>query len=255
MGIRFYCPNGHKLNVKTFQAGRRGICPYCGEKTLIPTQSTRPSSKAERLARLAGVESLAIGKADEAGYDLGGGVSAAIATQNLDAPAGDPQNADDAEELTLADADVSERELPPEPSASDSQATFSPGAKPADPLAEKSEVVWYVRPPSGGQYGPGTTDVIRGWLAEGRISPDTLVWREGWRDWQEAGSVFPQLNPLLTNPLAAIGPATATTIIPQRSTPPTPPSGGMPAGLTWLIGSLAIFTVLVIAALIAYMVR
>ena len=36
---------------------------------------------------------------------------------------------------------------------------------------------------------------MRGWLAEGRITADTLVWREGWRDWQPAGSVFPQLSP------------------------------------------------------------
>ena len=31
MGIRFYCPNGHKLNVKEFQAGRRGICLLRGK--------------------------------------------------------------------------------------------------------------------------------------------------------------------------------------------------------------------------------
>ncbi len=48
MGIRFYCPNGHKLNVKEFQAGRRGICPFCGARILIPTQSTRPASKSGR---------------------------------------------------------------------------------------------------------------------------------------------------------------------------------------------------------------
>ena len=45
MGIRFYCPNGHKLNVKSFQVGERGICPHCGIKFTIPNESTRPSSK------------------------------------------------------------------------------------------------------------------------------------------------------------------------------------------------------------------
>ena len=39
MGIRFYCPNGHKLNVKSFLAGKRGICPHCGIKFEIPQQS------------------------------------------------------------------------------------------------------------------------------------------------------------------------------------------------------------------------
>ena len=51
MGIRFYCPNGHKLNVKEFQAGRKGICPFCAAKILIPTESTRPSSKHDKEGR------------------------------------------------------------------------------------------------------------------------------------------------------------------------------------------------------------
>jgi hypothetical protein len=36
MGIRFTCPNGHKLHVKAFLAGKRGVCPHCGEKFVIP---------------------------------------------------------------------------------------------------------------------------------------------------------------------------------------------------------------------------
>jgi len=36
MGIRFLCPNGHKLNVKQALAGKHGICPDCGAKFLIP---------------------------------------------------------------------------------------------------------------------------------------------------------------------------------------------------------------------------
>jgi hypothetical protein len=63
-----------------------------------------------------------------------------------------------------------------------------------DPIAEAPEMIWYVRPPSGGQFGPAAGNVMRSWLAEGRLSADTLVWREGWRDWQEAGNVFPQLQ-------------------------------------------------------------
>jgi len=37
MGIRFFCPNGHKLNVKDHLAGKRGVCPQCGAKFLIPS--------------------------------------------------------------------------------------------------------------------------------------------------------------------------------------------------------------------------
>jgi len=63
-----------------------------------------------------------------------------------------------------------------------------------DPLADPAEVVWYVRPPSGGQFGPAHRDLMRAWISEGRVTPDSLVWREGWRDWQEAQSVLPQFN-------------------------------------------------------------
>src|SRR4030095_4873852 len=39
MGIKFRCPNGHKLNVKSFLAGKRGVCPKCGTSVRIPRES------------------------------------------------------------------------------------------------------------------------------------------------------------------------------------------------------------------------
>jgi hypothetical protein len=39
MGIRFSCPSGHKLNVKSFLAGKRAICPQCGAKVIVPDAS------------------------------------------------------------------------------------------------------------------------------------------------------------------------------------------------------------------------
>jgi hypothetical protein len=63
-----------------------------------------------------------------------------------------------------------------------------------DPIAESPAARWYVQSVSGGRYGPAPGDMMRAWLAEGRVSPDSLVWREGWPQWQSAGIVFPQLN-------------------------------------------------------------
>ncbi len=243
MGIRFYCPNGHKLNVKSFQAGRRGICPFCGAKIIIPTQSTRKSSKAERAA----------GGAPEAEHEVvlqpESGAGPAVrqaAPLPQDKPGGGPTPSDGAAPLapTAAAAPVTAQPLsapastaatptpkafeatPPvaspsapgpqggsqvasaqpaavqpvaEPAAPAPPASPSPPGtgtpdEPADPLAEAGNVVWYVRPPSGGQFGPATSDVMRTWITEGRVSADSLVWREGWSDWQEAGGVFPQLG-------------------------------------------------------------
>jgi hypothetical protein len=63
-----------------------------------------------------------------------------------------------------------------------------------DPLAQGAELVWYVRPPTGGQYGPARGEVMRRWIDEGRICPDCLVWREGWTEWLQAGHVFAGLD-------------------------------------------------------------
>ena len=63
-----------------------------------------------------------------------------------------------------------------------------------DPLAEAGDVVWYIRPASGGQFGPAGNEMMRVWIGEGRVAGDSLVWREGWRDWQEAADIFPQLK-------------------------------------------------------------
>jgi len=52
MGIRFLCPNGHKLHVKAELAGRKGACPTCGAKVIIPEESA-PVQAAERGAAVA----------------------------------------------------------------------------------------------------------------------------------------------------------------------------------------------------------
>ncbi|MBN1394371.1 MAG: DUF4339 domain-containing protein [Pirellulales bacterium] len=175
MGIRFYCPNGHKLNVKSFQAGRNGICPYCGAKMQIPLESTRPSSRRKK------------SPAEEEETE--------IATEPAAMPA-------------EAAASVEQNQNP-------SAAADSPCAD--DPLAVAGDVVWYVRPTSGGQFGPATAEIMRNWLAEGRIAAETLVWREGWRDWREAGGVFPQLSrPAAVPGLEEIPPAPISTPVHPR---------------------------------------
>ena len=45
MGIRFFCPNRHRLNVKSEFAGKVGFCPICNVRMLIPRESTRESGE------------------------------------------------------------------------------------------------------------------------------------------------------------------------------------------------------------------
>ena len=146
MGIRFLCPNGHRLNVKAFLAGKRGVCPDCGAKMMIPLESQlAPRSKKEREeARKA-----------EAAATSANGDGGGTATATKPAVAAKP--------------DIK------------------------DPIDESPDMVWYVRPKAGGQYGPARGEVMKRWIGEGRVAADSLVWREGWDDWEPAREVLPQL--------------------------------------------------------------
>ncbi|MBQ9455348.1 MAG: DUF4339 domain-containing protein [Thermoguttaceae bacterium] len=192
MGIRFYCPNGHKLNVKEFQAGQRGICPKCHARFDIPFSSTRE----------AGSKDLPIAKewekkAREQGlfpYDKKE-TKPSLDDINLNAlptdfdmvpgflEANDAGHSGIITTEAMIKAASFEPQTAPEPAA----------PKLPDPFEGPADIVWYVRPASGEQLGPVDRDVIKRWLSENRIAPDTLVWREGWADWKNAGDVFEQL--------------------------------------------------------------
>jgi hypothetical protein len=194
MGIRFYCPNGHKLNVKEFQRGLKGICPTCGAAVHIPLKSTRRSSRAEK-SRVPGM--MPTSPAVEVDPAAVASLPAAVppSPESIE-PGGDV--AEEPSELfsvftTPTASCAATAALSPLPSP-------AAAAGPRDALAEASGAAWFVRPPSGGQFGPATADVLRSWLAEGRLTADTLVWREGWQDWRAASELFPQLSPKLTIP-------------------------------------------------------
>lgn len=170
MGIRFFCPQGHKLNVKSFLAGKMGICPHCDARVKIPLTSTRPSTKAINRDVEGHAEALPLASPLE---DL---------DQVLEvAEAGLPGTGNSAEALP--------RTLPESVSAD------PPPRGSADPLKESPEAQWYVCPEPGGQnYGPATAELMRQWVQEGRVQGEHLVWREGWENWQRAGDCFAHLD-------------------------------------------------------------
>jgi hypothetical protein len=179
MGIKFHCPNGHKLNVKAFLAGKKGVCPKCGTRVRIPAASEPGLGDNDLDSELEEEDASGRAPANSNG-------SGAIAAPAPAAPA------------------VSAQPHPDPPVSHGDAGTVSAD----DPIAQAPAAIWYVRPPTGGQYGPARGDVMRKWIAEGRVSSDSLVWREGWTDWQSAGKLFPAIQ-------AAGGIATA-------SHPPSP---------------------------------
>ncbi len=61
-------------------------------------------------------------------------------------------------------------------------------------LVGDPDATWYVRPPTGGQYGPANGDVLRQWIDEGRVAATALLWRDGWPQWREASEALPELT-------------------------------------------------------------
>ena len=176
MGIKFFCPNGHKLNVKAFLAGKRGICPDCGVKFSIPLESTR-----------------------------GRGAKKAVAGAQVPAPSAKVP----AQGEVPAQGAVATVPTPVAP---------APVIAAVDPLDASPNAVWYVRPSTGGQYGPANAEVIRRWIAEGRVNAESLVWQAGWADWKKASGVFPKYGAsasgsaaLTSAPVVAAAPAAVVT--------------------------------------------
>ena len=182
MGIKFRCHGcDNKLHVKAYLAGKRGVCPHCGAKVRIP-----PADE-ER-----GEESATEGSSRR---------------KNTSAQ-------------TATAAKPASGTAAPVETATEKERSATPSTEPApeadDPIAAAPEAVWYVRPPSGGQYGPADGEIMRRWLEEGRISAESLVWREGWSDWQTGESAFPSLR---RTPPTTGGPASERGELPGKSSP------------------------------------
>jgi hypothetical protein len=166
VGIRFHCPNGHKLHVKAFLAGKRGVCPHCGAKFTIPPT------------------------------ELG-----AVTPR----PRREP-------------ADSSAKLPSPAPPLGGSEVSRS----------ASTAAIWHVRLPSGDEYGPTTDSMLRSWIAEGRVSPDSLVWREGWDEWRA-------MNGLFSSP-------SSTPVPPVPEVPDPSPPSSTPVDVPTIVTPIAVAT-------------
>ncbi|MEZ6134737.1 MAG: GYF domain-containing protein [Pirellulaceae bacterium] len=197
MGIRFRCHHcDHELHVKDFQGGKRGRCPECGGKFRIPPHDADYSLTIERAA--ASAETVAVAasaaakpKASTAlhGQSKSRNASLTDPTTARDLPPASSQN----DQARMPAHDLSPAHDRTTDSLQVESAPSSADATPQMPRALESapDGTWYVRPISGGQYGPAPSDTFMQWLLEGRISQDALVWRDGWEQWISGAQAFP----------------------------------------------------------------
>lgn len=168
MGIRFRCHHcDHELHVKDFQAGKRGKCPECKGRFRVPPASAPHSlsveQRHEKASQLAGssATSEAVQKTETANSGFGESTNVSLKSKSNEGKS--------------------------------SLATSSSSSHTEEAFAANAQ--WYVRPPSGGQYGPASGTIFKQWLGENRVTGDSLVWRDGWTDWQVASAALPSSFP------------------------------------------------------------
>ena len=215
MGIRFACHVcGKHLNIKRDLAGRRGVCPSCQSRFRIPLDDAEKSTPVEALQEtVAQTTPASVGSTssdpeyagnkvvqeDTAGYTTGGGTLPASEIDH-----GAPSVAAPSEPLETANAPIHsapESNLEPTDTPTSTNEAPSPndasGHRDGMPLVsvleDDPDATWYVRPPSGGQYGPASSDILRKWIGEGRVASTALLWRDGWPQWRDASEALPEL--------------------------------------------------------------
>jgi hypothetical protein len=217
MGIRFLCPNGHRLNVKSFLAGKRGICPHCNARFDIPFESVATAPPPPRVQAQAGASTRErMSDRPEGVTERPASVTPSVAPSTAEAPMPSPIVAE-AKSIAGAASTNGPAGFPVQPAteaptpAPNPAAPASSAATP-DPIAEAPTAVWYVRTNAGGKFGPARGDMMQQWLDERRVGPDYLVWREGWPEWRRASAVFARFAGapgLPSSPAAPVAPAPA----------------------------------------------
>ena len=180
MGIKLRCPNGHRLHVKSFLAGKRGICPHCGEKFKIHSGKQHSPQ---------GHDTVSPANEPPTAGEISSPPAHVAGTVSTDDPGAASSRSSSAPTDDLPGPSVSSE------SSSFESSNSADSAGRVDPIAAAPNAAWYVRPATGGQFGPAASDVMQTWLAEGRVGADSLVWCEGWDRWKQAGQVFPTLVP------------------------------------------------------------
>jgi len=198
MGIHFVCHHcGFALHVKDFQAGKRGRCPECTGSFRIPASDSSYSSPLED-----GSGNPAVGKLKEAFKKAERASS--FQTENLSSGL-----------ISLATETLDSGE---------SNRSAEVVSKPVLPaiLAEAKDANWFVRPPSGGQFGPAPSQLLLSWIQESRVTADSFLWREGMAEWMVAKELVPVLFPNQSDDSNSISGARAESLQPVTQLFPVP---------------------------------
>lgn len=205
MGIRFQCHHcEHELHVKDFQGGKRGRCPSCKEIFRIPTDGNPYSVDADA-SRSPGDSSCQTASERSSSADV------------LDRSVADKERS--SQQVQQSTRAPLQQEVSDASGPTDVPPAVETSANADRVLNEVPDAKWYVRLENNDQFGPADAPTLKQWIKENRVSFDSLVWREGWPEWQTAADGLPEYfgeaviseSSSRSNSLAPVGP------IPQNS--------------------------------------
>ncbi len=157
MGIRFRCHACNEpLHVKFFQAGKRGRCPQCQMRFRVPNEDSEFSIPLESSNRELGKVVVSVSEQESPQVEL---QATAVATL-------EPS--------------------PVEPAPVQPESKETPQS-----LLAHGDARWFVRPPSGGVYGPADTSTLNSWISQRRVTADSYLWRDGMEVWRIAVEMIP----------------------------------------------------------------
>ena len=180
MGIKFLCPNGHKLNVKGFLRGKKAICPKCGTRVIVPDDDQSVSSEQNECRRPKKVL-----------------VTFWSPTRSRPG-AKQPKGCRPPSRLCPPRC----RKIRP------SCLGLQPPHRRWRLILSTSAGCCLVCPARDGRtVRSGVGEIMRSWLNEGRVGASSLVWCAGWAEWRPAAATFPKLGASLSASGAAIASA------------------------------------------------
>lgn len=188
MGICFICANCERpLNVDHQLGGRRGKCPNCNSMLEVPTASEISEDEFRQVL----TEWRSQGPKQATATPLESAQRQLESTSSSDAEdLVQPERSPNPPEFSTA-GEIIESPVVLTESEKVSSGPFA-RLLPNDceVLNQEQSGLWYVRPATGGQFGPADSELLKLWISEGRVTHDSYVWVEGWSDWRLASEVF-----------------------------------------------------------------
>ncbi len=200
MGIHFVCHLcSYALHVKDFQAGKRGKCPNCNGSFRIPSADAsysfalddgpeNPSVMRVREAFQKESQSKKRSPSKNANLEIKASDSVSITIESTPMGSSAPMGSTESASVSQAERSVITETDPKASENSKSQLIKMP-----EVLASAVDAKWFVRPPSGGQFGPASSALLMNWITESRVTADSFLWREGLAQWQLASLLVPEL--------------------------------------------------------------